>query len=322
MKHINKLAKRFLAFAMIVIMLGSMVPGSVFAQEQPDAAEESLTKLSAYLEWKAVEKQETASDPEPSSASEGEEAPVIEDAKELAPEGGEIENREIGVVEGEDEELTEYIYQVHLMLTENGSESEVVYQQKEDGSYPYSVEWGNAAQGEANGNSFQTTGAVTASVNYDGVYLSVTANASGVSGITEKTTAALREDVGQITLYLPAEGSAETAEPFDLISCFGANVTGGMTVDAPSNDSIAVDGTKVTPQKVTGNAASVTVRIKGTSGCVYAKQTYSFVVREKSTITLSGTIWPIISACKNTWSSSESRRTSRGGWPPEPRRIF
>lgn len=281
MKHINKLAKRFLAFAMIVIMLGGMVPGSAFAQEQP-AAEESITGLSAYLEWTAVEEQKNGSDPEPS--------PAPEDAEELALGTGEAEKREIGVAEGEDDGLTEYVYQVHLMLTENGAEREVVYQQNEDGNYPYNVDWGNAAQGEANGNTFRTAGAVTASVNYDGVYLSVTANASGVSGITEKTTAALREDVGQTTLYLPAEGSAETAEPFELQGCFGANVTGGMTVDAPSDDSIAVDGTKVTPQKVTGNAASVVVRIKGASGRVYAKQTYSFMVQEKSAIMLSGTM--------------------------------
>lgn len=281
MKHINKLAKRFLAFAMIVIMLGGMVPGSAFAQEQP-AAEESITGLSAYLEWTAVEEQKNGSDPEPS--------PAPEDAEELALGTGEAEKREIGVAEGENDGLTEYVYQVHLMLTENGAEREVVYQQNEDGNYPYNVDWGNAAQGEANGNTFRTAGAVTASVNYDGVYLSVTANASGVSGITEKTTAALREDVGQTTLYLPAEGSAETAEPFELQGCFGANVTGGMTVDAPSDDSIAVDGTKVTPQKVTGNAASVVVRIKGASGRVYAKQTYSFMVQEKSAIMLSGTM--------------------------------
>lgn len=281
MKHINKLAKRFLAFAMIVIMLGGMVPGSAFAQEQP-AAEESITGLSAYLEWTAVEEQKNGSDPEPS--------PAPEDAEELALGTGEAEKREIGVAEGENDELTEYVYQVHLMLTENGAEREVVYQQNEDGNYPYNVDWGNAAQGEANGNTFRTAGAVTASVNYDGVYLSVTANASGVSGITEKTTAALREDVGQTTLYLPAEGSVETAEPFELQGCFGANVTGGMTVDAPSDDSIAVDGTKVTPQKVTGNAASVVVRIKGASGRVYAKQTYSFMVQEKSAIMLSGTM--------------------------------
>lgn len=281
MKHINKLAKRFLAFAMIVIMLGGMVPGSAFAQEQP-AAEESITGLSAYLEWTAVEEQKNGSDPEPS--------PAPEDAEELALGTGEAEKCEIGVAEGENDELTEYVYQVHLMLTENGAEREVVYQQNEDGNYPYNVDWGNAAQGEANGNTFRTAGAVTASVNYDGVYLSVTANASGVSGITEKTTAALREDVGQTTLYLPAEGSAETAEPFELQGCFGANVTGGMTVDAPSDDSIAVDGTKVTPQKVTGNAASVVVRIKGASGRVYAKQTYSFMVQEKSAIMLSGTM--------------------------------
>ena len=281
MKHINKLAKRFLAFAMIVIMLGGMVPGSAFAQEQP-ATEESITGLSAYLEWTAVEEQKNGSDPEPS--------PVPEDAEELALGTGEAEKREIGVAEGENDGLTEYVYQVHLMLTENGAEREVVYQQNEDGNYPYNVDWGNAAQGEANGNTFRTAGAVTASVNYDGVYLSVTANASGVSGITEKTTAALREDVGQTTLYLPAEGSAETAEPFELQGCFGANVTGGMTVDAPSDDSIAVDGTKVTPQKVTGNAASVVVRIKGASGRVYAKQTYSFMVQEKSAIMLSGTM--------------------------------
>ena len=281
MKHINKLAKRFLAFAMIVIMLGGMVPGSAFAQEQP-AAEESITGLSAYLEWTAVEEQKNGSDPEPS--------PAPEDAEELALRTGEAEKREIGVAEGENDGLTEYVYQVHLMLTENGAEREVVYQQNEDGNYPYNVDWGNAAQGEANGNTFRTAGAVTASVNYDGVYLSVTANASGVSGITEKTTAALREDVGQTTLYLPAEGSAETAEPFELQGCFGANVTGGMTVDAPSDDSIAVDGTKVTPQKVTGNAASVVVRIKGVSGRVYAKQTYSFMVQEKSAIMLSGTM--------------------------------
>lgn len=281
MKHINKLAKRFLAFAMIVIMLGGMVPGSAFAQEQP-AAEESITGLSAYLEWMAVEEQKNGSDPEPS--------PAPEDAEELALGTGEAEKHEIGVAEGEDDGLTEYVYQVHLMLTENGAEREVVYQQNEDGNYPYNVDWGNAAQGEANGNTFRTAGAVTASVNYDGVYLSVTANASGVSGITEKTTAALREDVGQTTLYLPAEGSAETAEPFELQGCFGANVTGGMTVDAPSDDSIAVDGTKVTPQKVTGNAASVVVRIKGASGRVYAKQTYSFMVQEKSAIMLSGTM--------------------------------
>ena len=281
MKHINKLAKRFLAFAMIVIMLGGMVPGSAFAQEQP-AAEESITGLSAYLEWTAVEEQKNGSDPEP--------APAPEDAEELALGTGEAEKREIGVVEGEDDGLTEYVYQVHVMLTENGAEREVVYQQNEDGLYPYNVDWGNAAQGEANGNTFRTAGAVTASVSYDGVYLSVKANASGVSGITEKTTAALREDVGQTTLYLPAEGSAETAEPFELQGCFGANVTGGMTVDAPSDDSIAVDGTKVTPQKVTGNAASVVVRIKGASGRVYAKQTYSFMVQEKSAIMLSGTM--------------------------------
>lgn len=281
MKHINKLAKRFLAFAMIVIMLGGMVPGSAFAQEQP-ATEESITGLSAYLEWTAVEEQKNGSDPEPS--------PAPEDAEELALGTGEAEKREIGVAEGENDGLTEYVYQVHLMLTENGAEREVVYQQNEDGNYPYNVDWGNAAQGEANGNTFRTAGAVTASVNYDGVYLSVTANASGVSGITEKTTAALREDVGQTTLYLPAEGSAETAEPFELQGCFGANVTGGMTVDAPSDDSIAVDGTKVTPQKVTGNAASVVVRIKGVSGRVYAKQTYSFMVQEKSVIMLSGTM--------------------------------
>lgn len=281
MKHINKLAKRFLAFAMIVIMLGGMVPGSAFAQEQP-AAEESITGLSAYLEWTAVEEQKNGSDPEPS--------PAPEDAEELALGTGEAEKREIGVAEGENDGLTEYVYQVHLMLTENGAEREVVYQQNEDGNYPYNVDWGNAAQGEANGNTFRTAGAVTASVNYDGVYLSVTANASGVSGITEKTTAALREDVGQTTLYLPAEGSAETAEPFELQGCFGTNVTGGMTVDAPSDDSIAVDGTKVTPQKVTGNAASVVVRIKGVSGRVYAKQTYSFMVQEKSAIMLSGTM--------------------------------
>lgn len=281
MKHINKLAKRFLAFAMIVIMLGGMVPGSAFAQEQP-AAEESITGLSAYLEWTAVEEQKNGSDPEPS--------PAPEDAEGLALGTGEAEKREIGVVEGEDDGLTEYVYQVHLMLTENGAEREVVYQQNEDGLYPYNVDWGNAAQGEANGNTFRTAGAVTASVNYDGVYLSVTANASGVSGITEKTTAALREDVGQTTLYLPAEGSAETAEPFELQGCFGANVTGAMTVDAPSDDSIAVDGTKVTPQKVTGNAASVVVCIKGASGRVYAKQTYSFMVQEKSAIMLSGTM--------------------------------
>ena len=281
MKHINKLAKRFLAFAMIVIMLGGMVPGSAFAQEQP-AAEESITGLSAYLEWMAVEEQKNGSDPEPS--------PAPEDAEELALGTGEAEKREIGIAEGENDGLTEYVYQVHLMLTENGAEREVVYQQNEDGNYPYKVDWGNAAQGEANGNTFRTAGAVTASVNYDGVYLSVTANASGVSGITEKTTAALREDVGQTTLYLPAEGSAETAEPFELQGCFGANVTGGMTVDAPSDDSIAVDGTKVTPQKVTGNAASVVVRIKGVSGRVYAKQTYSFMVQEKSAIMLSGTM--------------------------------
>ena len=281
MKHINKLAKRFLAFAMIVIMLGGMVPGSAFAQEQP-AAEESITGLSAYLEWTAVEEQKNGSDPEPS--------PAPEDVEELALGTGEAEKREIGVAEGENDGLTEYVYQVHLMLTENGAEREVVYQQNEDGNYPYNVDWGNAAQGEANGNTFRTAGAVTASVNYDGVYLSVTANASGASGITEKTTAALREDVGQTTLYLPAEGSAETAEPFELQGCFGANVTGGMTVDAPSDDSIAVDGTKVTPQKVTGNAASVVVRIKGVSGRVYAKQTYSFMVQEKSAIMLSGTM--------------------------------
>ena len=281
MKHINKLAKRFLAFAMILIMLGGMVPGSAFAQEQA-AAEESITGLSAYLEWTAVEEQKNGSDPEPS--------PAPEDAEELALGTGEAEKREIGVAEGENDGLTEYVYQVHLMLTENGAEREVVYQQNEDGNYPYNVDWGNAAQGEANGNTFRTAGAVTASVNYDGVYLSVTANASGVSGITEKTTAALREDVGQTTLYLPAEGSAETAEPFELQGCFGANVTGGMTVDAPSDDSIAVDGTKVTPQKVTGNAASVVVRIKGASGRVYAKQTYSFMVQEKSVIMLSGTM--------------------------------
>lgn len=281
MKHINKLAKRFLAFAMIVIMLGGMVPGSAFAQEQP-AAEESITGLSAYLEWTAVEEQNNGSDPEP--------FPAPEDAEELALGTGEAEKREIGVAEGENDGLTEYVYQVHLMLTENGAEREVVYQQNEDGNYPYNVDWGNAAQGEANGNTFRTAGAVTASVNYDGVYLSVTANASGVSGITEKTTAALREDVGQTTLYLPAEGSAETAEPFELQGCFGANVTGGMTVDAPSDDSVAVDGTKVTPQKVTGNAASVVVRIMGASGRVYAKQTYSFMVQEKSAIMLSGTM--------------------------------
>lgn len=281
MKHINKLAKRFLAFAMIVIMLGGMVPGSAFAQEQP-AAEESITGLSAYLEWTAVEEQKNGSDAEP--------APAPEDAEGLALGTGEAEKREIGVVEGEDDGLTEYVYQVHVMLTENGAEREVVYQQNEDGLYPYNVDWGNAAQGEANGNTFRTAGAVTASVSYDGVYLSVTANASGVSGITEKTTAALREDVGQTTLYLPAEGSAETAEPFELQGCFGAKVTGGMTVDAPSDDSITVDGTKVTPQKVTGNAASVVVRIKGASGRVYAKQTYSFMVQEKSAIMLSGTM--------------------------------
>lgn len=281
MKHINKLAKRFLAFAMIVIMLGSMVPGSAFAQEQP-TAEESITGLSAYLEWTAVEEQKNGPDPEP--------APAPEDAEGLALGTGEAEKREIGVAEGEDDGLTEYVYQVHLMLTENGAEREVVYQQNEDGLYPYNVDWGNAAQGEANGNTFRTAGAVTASVSYDGVYLSVTANATGVSGITEKTTAALREDVGQTTLFLPAEGSAETAEPFELQGCFGANVTGGMTVDAPSDDSITVDGTKVTPQKVTGNAASVVVRIKGASGRVYAKQTYSFMVQEKSAIMLSGTM--------------------------------
>ena len=279
MERMSKFAKKLVAFALVLVMVIGMVPSGVFAEENQEATEDSVVKLSAYLKWEVKttsgstdDSSEPSEDPSEPSGDPSEPSEDSSEASESAPLTREAT--------GNEENQTTYIYSV-VVQTQVGDEAPYTLDPKK---YPdtdsYDVQW---KDGSIDKELESTSKTMSVTVTYDGITMTLVRGEDPTADCVQSApvTAGLNE-LSMQTLYMSDVNGHETS--WDVKKALPSNVSVKPGNDAcfvvSVDDSEVLDISALDVTAKTCGKATVSVTLKGLSDTVYAQQNYAFTVSD------------------------------------------